>query len=201
MTEKLRRDDMIVKTKYAKDYNLVHRYLCGDRDAGQELYASIYPLVQQFIWNHTNAKTLTESVKEEILSQTMMTSVEKLEYYNGTSSFSTYVCGIAKFKILEKIKSSIKESEKENNIINIEENTSIFDNPLNIIIDKELRETVAKAQQMLSRDHQQVIQLRLNGMTAKQIAEMVGMSEDAVNSMFYRAIKAFKKNFENIYYK
>ncbi|MBR9648624.1 RNA polymerase sigma factor [Clostridium tyrobutyricum] len=79
--------------------------------------------------------------------------------------------------------------------------TSIFFNPLKIIIDKELRESIAKAQQMLSQDHKQVIQLRSNGMTAGQISEMAGISEAAVNSMFYKAVKEFKKNFRDIYNK
>lgn len=33
---------MITNTKHINDYNLVHRYLCGDEKAGQELYASIF---------------------------------------------------------------------------------------------------------------------------------------------------------------
>ncbi len=187
---------MIANTKHINDYNLVHLYLCDYEKAGQELYASIFPIVKGFIFSHSNAKTLTEADKEEIFSSTLKTSIEKLEYYNGKSSFSTYVCGIAKYKILEKI----KEVVKENKIIEFSETTCIYDDPLTILIDKELREAVVTAQKMLSPEHMQVMQLRLNGMSAKEISKMAQMSEDAVNSMYYRAIKAFKDNFKKIYY-
>ncbi|CAB1253398.1 conserved hypothetical protein [Clostridiaceae bacterium BL-3] len=103
------------------------------------------------------------------------------------SSFS-HICEMENLDIFEKVE------EKYNA-------TNIFFNPLKIIIDKELRESIAKAQQMLSQDHKQVIQLRSNGMTAGQISEMAGISEAAVNSMFYKAVKEFKKNFRDIYNK
>ena len=103
------------------------------------------------------------------------------------SSFS-HICDMENMDIFEKVE------EKYNN-------TNIFFNPLKIIIDKELRESIAKAQQMLSQDHKQVIQLHSNGMTARQISEMAGISEDAINSMFYKAVKEFKKNFRDIYNK
>ncbi|WP_039652097.1 RNA polymerase sigma factor [Clostridium tyrobutyricum] len=102
------------------------------------------------------------------------------------SSFS-HTCDMKNLDIFEKVEEKY--------------NTNIFFNPLKIIIDKELREAIAKAQQMLSQDHKQVIQLRSNGMTARQISEMAGISEADVNSMFYKAVKEFKKNFRDIYNK
>jgi len=188
---------MVANIKHINDYKFVDRYLCGDRAAGQELYASIFPIVKGFIYCHSNARTLSEEEKEEVFSDTLNTSIEKLEFYNGQSSFSTYVCAIAKYKILEKV----KEVVKENKVIELTESTCIYDDPLTILVEKELREDVSEAQKMLSVEHRDVMNLRLNGMSARQISELTQMSEDAVNSMFYRAIKSFKKYFEKIYYK
>ncbi len=192
---------MAVGIKHISDYKLAHRYLCGDKEAGQELYATIFTLVQRFIYSHPNMKTFSNADKEEAFSATLKASIEKLQFYNGQSSFFTYVCGIAKNKMLEKIKESKRETVKQDKIIELTETTCVYDDPLTILIDKELREAVAEAQKKLSPDHFQVMQLRLNGMMAKDVAKLAQMSEDAVNSMFYRAIKAFKENFKNIYYK
>lgn len=41
---------MIINIKHINDYNLAHRYLCGDKEAGQELYASIFPMLKGFIY-------------------------------------------------------------------------------------------------------------------------------------------------------
>ena len=102
------------------------------------------------------------------------------------SSFS-HICDMENLDIFERVEEKY--------------NTSIFFNPLKVIVDKELREAIAKAQQMLSQDHKQVIQLHSNGMTAGQISDMAGISESDVNSMFYKAVKEFKKNFRDIYNK
>ena len=102
------------------------------------------------------------------------------------SSFS-HICDMENLDIFERVEEKY--------------NTSIFFNPLKVIVDKELREAIAKAQQMLSQDHKQVIQLHSNGMTAGQISDMAGISEADVNSMFYKAVKEFKKNFRDIYNK
>jgi RNA polymerase sigma factor (sigma-70 family) len=192
---------MVVSVKQIKDYKLAHQYLLGDKVAGQELYAAIFPLLQRFIYTHPHTKTFSDADKEDVFSNTLKTSIEKLELFNGQSSFSTFVCGIAKFKILEKIKESKRETDKKDNIVELAETTCIYDDPLTILVDKELRGAIAEAQRKLSPDHLQVMQLRLNGMKAKDVAKLAQMSEDAVNSMFYRAIKAFKDNFKNIYYK
>ena len=130
----------------------------------------------------------------------LVNSMQKMESnLNGNSNNAT----------LKKAKSDLSSflhiCDMENSDIfeRVEEkyNTSIFFNPLKVIVDKELREAIAKAQQMLSQDHKQVIQLHSNGMTARQISEMAGISEADVNSMFYKAVKEFKKNFRDIYNK
>ena len=192
---------MAVGIKHINDYKLAHRYLCGDKEAGHELYAAIFPLVQRFIYSHPYMRTFSDADKDEVFSNTLKTSIEKLEFYNGQSSFSTYVCGIAKKKILEKIKETKRETDKQDKIIELTETTCIYDDPPEILIEKELREAVAQAQKMLSPDHMQVMQLRLNGMSAKDVAMLAQTTEDAVNSMYYRAVKAFKDNFKKIYYK
>ncbi|MDP3057844.1 MAG: hypothetical protein Q8N36_00065 [bacterium] len=43
---------MIANTNHINDYNLVHRYLCGDRETGAELYAAIFPMFKGFICSH-----------------------------------------------------------------------------------------------------------------------------------------------------
>jgi RNA polymerase sigma-70 factor (ECF subfamily) len=54
---------------------------------------------------------------------------------------------------------------------------------------------------MLSQEHREILTLRLlNNMPFKQISLLSGKSEAAVDSLFRRAVKSFKENFENIYF-
>jgi len=86
---------MAVGIKHINDYKLAHSYLCGDKEAGHELYAAIFPLVQRFIYSHPHMRSFSDADKDEVFSNTLKTSIEKLKFYNGQPSFSTYVCGIA----------------------------------------------------------------------------------------------------------
>ena len=104
---------MVVNDKYIEDYNMVHKYLLGNDEAGKELYSKTYPIVKRYIANNKNSNYISEEDKEDILDDAMMESVRKLEYYNGTSAFSTYVCGIACNKILENIRSNANENQKK----------------------------------------------------------------------------------------
>lgn len=73
-------------------------------------------------------------------------------------------------------------------------------NPVNIVIKKEQLETIQKALNMLSEDQRTILVLRIfNEMPFKQVALLAGKSEDAVDSLFRRAIISFKNNFEKIY--
>lgn len=34
------------------DFNLVHRYLCGDKETEHELYAAIFPMLKRLTCSH-----------------------------------------------------------------------------------------------------------------------------------------------------
>jgi RNA polymerase sigma factor (sigma-70 family) len=169
----------------------------GNRQSGHRLYAEAYPTVKAFVWSR--ASGLPEQDREDILSEAMLASKIKLERYNGSCAFSTFVIGFVKHKIQEMLKSHKRQNAVSQKIIDITPVTSEYSNPLNIILERELRENIEEAQRMLSDEHRQVIALRHNGMTARQIADTFGFTADAVNSMYYRAIKALKNNFEHIF--
>lgn len=187
--------------KYKDDYALAHKYLCGDREAGYILYASVFDFVKFFIYSRTKSDNINEEDREDILSETLKTSIETLDRYSGTSKFCTFVIGIANNKIKEKIRSKGKIVSKEIHIENEIESIDIINlyskDPLIILIDKEEREDLRDAINQLSDNHKQVIQLRMNGMKSKEIAKMTGQSADAVDSMYARALKSLKNIINN----
>ena len=190
---------MTTNDKHA-DYDLVDRYLQGDEEAGSELYAGVYAKLKWYIRKKTGDMALTETDREEILSDTLDTSIRKLETYAGQSSFCTFICGIGNIKILEWIRAKRKENHPPVIRDDSDDRICLWDDPLHILIKKEQYETLERAINMLMLPQQDVIRLRSNDMTVREIAAMCpGMSEDAVRSQYYRALKDLKKNFEKIY--
>jgi RNA polymerase sigma-70 factor (ECF subfamily) len=193
-----------MQIKYQDDYNLVHRYLTGETKAGEQLYAEVFPMLTKYVYSRTNNSIISEDDKEEIIQDVLQKSIEKLSYYNGNSKFTTYVIGIAKLKIQE-----VYRIKKRSNAIEVvigeeddilDDSDNLFNkNPLHIIIEEEQRQALETAITGLSSDHKMVLQLKMNGMKTKQIAEISGKSEEAVESMYCRAIRALRNNFQKVY--
>ena len=187
----------------SKEFLLLDKYLSGDAAAGEELFGSIYPVVRRYVFSQTGKDTyLTESDKEDIVADAMMRAIEKQHLFNGSSKFTSFVIGFAKNIILEARKKTARQASK---IISIGDNFSlesinVFDNPLNVVIEKEQLESIHKALALLPEEQCTVLTLRLfNDMPFKQIAALAGKSDDAIDSLFRRALRAFKNNFEKVY--
>ena len=72
-------------------------------------------------------------------------------------------------------------------------------NPAIIIIRKEEIEKINTAMNKLQTEDKQIIQLRvINGITAKKISELTGENIEAIYSRYRRAIKKFKKIYEEM---
>lgn len=193
--------------KYKDDYVLVDRYLCGDKCAGETLFANAYPVLQGYVINKTKNSILNDSDRDDIILDTLMIAVNKLNTFTGKSKFSTLVIGIARNKILEKFR---EKGADINNTIDIESITDMDStsslgfmgkNPLKIIIEKEEKHAILRAIEMLKPEYRQILELRLfNNMSFKQLSILSGKSEVALDSMYRRAIKSFKKNFQEIYF-
>ncbi len=187
------------EVKHSEDYTLLDKYLSGDRESGEKLFSNAYPSIKRYVFSCTKGDSfLSESDKEDIISESMMRAITNQHLYNGSSKFQTFIIGYSKNIILEKRRKRAKESK---NVISIDDTMSIESiNPINIIIKKEKLETLQEALNMLSEDQRTILVLRIfNDMPFKQVAILVGKSEDAVDSLFRRAIVSFKNNFEKIY--
>lgn len=201
--------------KYQKDYNLVHRYLKGDKWAGEVLYLALIPATQKYVYKKTQGSTLSDTEKEEVISKTLFTSIEKLSQYTGTCALSTFVISIAKNKIKQEYRNYVKSSKlqpldeddfedeaMDDRVINLSE--FALDqpgvDPPQVLIEKEQLELLDKAFKLLTPEYQQIIKMRLhNKVPVKQISEFTGMSVSAIDSLYRRAIKKYKEIFKNFY--
>lgn len=192
---------MVKDIIYLEDYKLVEEYINGNTDSGEILYTKVYEKLLGYVYYYTEKSILTEEDKNEIIEETLKESIEKICRYNGNCQFTTFVLGFAKNKCREKIR-------KKNNITVIElDEEKITDeyysyyniDPATIIIRKEEIEKINRAINKLQDEDRQIIQLRVvNGITAKKIRELTGENIEAIYSRYRRAIKKFKKIYEEM---
>lgn len=192
---------MVKDITYLEDYKLVDKYISGNTDSGEILYAKVYEKLPGYVYHYTARSILTEEDKNEIIEETLKESIEKIYKYNGNCQFTTFVLGFAKNKCREKIrkKNNVTVIELEEEKI-IEEDYNYYNqDPAIIIIRKEEIEKINIAMNKLQVEDKQIIQLRLvNGITAKKISELTGENIEAIYSRYRRAIKKFKKIYEEM---
>lgn len=192
---------MVKDITYLEDYKLVDEYISGNTDSGEILYAKVYEKLPGYVYHYTARSILTEEDKNEIIEETLKESIEKIYKYNGNCQFTTFVLGFAKNKCKEKIrkKSNITVIELEEEKITEEDYNYYNQDPAIIIIRKEEIEKINIAMNKLQPEDKQIIQLRLvNGITAKKISELTGENIEAIYSRYRRAIKKFKKIYEEM---
>lgn len=190
--------------KCPEDFELVDKYLSGDKEAGNRLYINAYSILRYYIYNKVKGSILNEDDKEDLMFNVLKTSIEKLNTYDGSCKFSTFVISIANLKIKEAYREKSKLVNKEESVYNVEEYfIDVEDyynkNPLDVIIDNEKSEALINSLHSLDKEYQVILKLKISGKKTKEIAEMFEKSEDAIDSMYRRAIIAWKKFFQKIY--
>lgn len=148
--------------KYNKDCELVHRYLCGDKEAGRELYGDTHFVVENFVAKYVKEGSLDQHDVDDIVAESLKISIDKLRQYNGSCKFTTWVIAIAKKVMM----SHLRKKHKTDSLDEIPENVFYLDSshynqdPLRIVLRKETIEEITSARDKLSPEHKEIIKLR-----------------------------------------
>lgn len=188
---------METKIKHFEDYQLIHKFLLGDDEAGRKLYADVYSVVNRYVRKLVKNSTLSEHDADDIVEESIIRSYQDIRNYRGDSRYSSLVCKYASYVFKEFLRKKKKELLVEeipdyeySEVISL-----IGMDPLEVYIKKERYDAIKKSFFELSPDHQDVIKLKImNGMPGKDIAKMLDRSCAAVYSLYDRALTQLEKN-------
>lgn len=173
-----------------KEHQLIDSAKSGDRRAFTQLFKKYEDMVYSFSYKVCRNKEKAE----ETLQETFIKVFEKLDTFKGESKFSTWLYAIVtnsclmkhrKTKI-DKLVVSIDElpTPSENNINVI----AFHPTPAELLIDKELRETMDKAILSLPEEYRIVFVLRdIEGLSIQETSKILKLSTPAVKSRLRRA--------------
>lgn len=185
-----------------QDYLLVQAWLAGDKEVGNRLINSSYSKVLKQVAFRVKAwfPGLQEYI-EDVTQEAFSRAFDKIEQYNGSALFSTWVCGFIKYCLNEKQRENKKNTDLGNRIVEkVFPVSEEYEDPEETLINKEECEVVRESFLSLSLEHQEIIYLRLIlGMPYKEISAELGKSVDSLESLFRRAIKALRKTFSDKY--
>lgn len=182
---------------YQTEQKLVERAQHGDRDAQSEIVAKN----ERMVFNTALRLLANEDDAECVLQETFLKVFQALPEFKRQSALSTWIYRIATNFALMRLRSRKKGAE---NLDNIESklsrntlaafNRSIGNNPLQAVMNKELRQAMDKEIAGLQDKFRSVFVLKdIDGFSLKEIGEKLNMTLPAVKSNLHRA-RLFLRN-------
>ena len=173
------------------DERLMERCRHGDSSAFEELFdkygRKIYALTYRMTANRQEA--------EDILQDVFLRAYEHIISYRRISNFYPWLCRVATNLAVDYHRSSHPQRSLEpgENGIELSVNTA-RSNPESALESKELGEQINAAVEALPLRQRQVFALKnIAGLSHKEIALILGCSQDAVRANLYQAVKKLRQ--------
>jgi len=162
------------------DQELIRRIREGDSDAVAELYERYAPVV----WRYVFAKMQRDThAGQDVLSDTFLAAVRSLKSGTSTKNVAGWLTGIARNKTADWYRQREKSATTD-----VEPATQ---DSVSVTV------VVADVLDALPDDERVVLEWKyLDRCTVREIAERLGRTEKAVESLLYRARKAFRAHYE-----
>lgn len=170
--------------------DLVRALRRGDAAALAAFCARYLDQVYGFIYHRLAGDQQTS---EDIAQETLLAALEGLERYDGRAALSTWLCGIARHKLADHWRRRQRLEQARLELYRLPDLTA---EPTERLERDELRRLVLSTLRDLPPHYQQVLTLKyLDRLSGRQLAEHLGLSEDAAESLLARARNAFRHGF------
>jgi RNA polymerase sigma-70 factor, ECF subfamily len=169
------------------DLELIARWSAGDERAATRLVERHAPALARF------AASLGQRTDiEEIVQDTFVRAFGSIESFRADSSLRTWLFTIERRLILDRRRA--ERRRKDDTAVDESDAATEFD-ALDEIVAEEAQTRVRRAVEQLSRLQREVFLLRVNeGLSYKEIAEVVGSTEGAARVHYHNAMRAVKES-------
>ena len=173
---------------------LVRQLLRGSQQSLRTFYSLYSPRLFSFVCSRVQSG----EDAEEILHDTLLSSLDSLAIFTGRSSLFTWLCGIARHEMADYYRRQKIRSVVFSRLPFIEGFVSRALEPSAAMMRAEYERGVKVALGRLIPHYREILVLKyMDGMSVKEIAKRLGMSVKACESALTRARRAFVVAYEN----
>jgi RNA polymerase sigma-70 factor (ECF subfamily) len=169
----------------------------GDRAAVEAVYRELFEPVYAFVHFRVGG---SRPDAEDVVQDAFVTAFEKIGDFEGRSSLFTWICGIARFKALERMRARRREEVgnflfgQDAEIARALERIETEEVPEAVLEREETSEIVGAALAQLPPHYQQsLLEKYVEGKTFVEIGRARGQTPKAVESLVMRARAAFAR--------
>jgi RNA polymerase sigma-70 factor, ECF subfamily len=163
---------------------LLQRVAHRDQAAFRTLYEQFARRVYAFLLHRFQQ----EALAEEVVSDTLLHVWKSPQSFRGESAFSTWLLGVARFKMLERLRQRAPESE---DIDAIDENLLVAETtPEDVAVMRQRREGVHECLELLPPEQRECVHLAYyEGWTLDEIGEQMSLKKETVGTRLFYARK------------
>jgi RNA polymerase sigma-70 factor (ECF subfamily) len=173
-------------TEEPTDAELIRRWRSGESMAATRLVERHAPGLARFVAGEGERDNV-----DEVVQDTFVRAFAAIDSFRGESAFRTWLFTIARRLILDR-----RRSERRSRMVaTVEEGDAVttFD-ALDTMVADESMVRVRQAVEALSQKQREVFMLRLEqGLSYKEIADLVGSTEGAARVHYHNAMRAVKE--------
>ena len=165
------------------DESLIKRVAQGDRVAMQEIFARHNVRVFRFILRMVRS----EALADDLISDVFMDVWQQAGRFEGRSSVSTWLMGIARFKALSALRKPAHRSLDEEVAEAVVDEA---DDPEVIQLKRDKSDVLRRCLGQLSREHREIVDLvYYHEMSIEEVAGIVSIPENTVKTRLFYARK------------
>lgn len=152
-----------------------------DPQAFAALYLRYVGAIHAYCYWRLGSRETAEDATSQVFAQALA-GLPRFDGNRGT--FRSWLFVIANHVVIDHYRKT-RPSAAIDSVLNIPDNSS---SPEELAVASEQREALRKALQQLSPRERQVVELRLAGLTGREIGEVLGCSTSAIGAAQYRAV-------------
>ncbi len=162
------------------DHALLDAWRAGDKAAGDRLFVRHFPAVDRFFRNKVGPDSL-----QDLAQRTFMVCVERPDNYQRTSSFRTYLLGVAHNILREHYRAKTRHRYQDIDAVAV---VDLAVGPSTLVGAREEQRLLLEALRSVPLECQVVLELYFwERMTGPQLAAVLGVPEDTARSRLRRA--------------